>query len=324
MPRMRVRLFYRLPIAVLAFLVVGSIPVRAGTFTAFGPKTYVRQTGTPVTVTDTFSAVDPSVHYSLRVTNSRAASGKDEEVSRAFVTINGVQVIDPSQFGHTLSVVQVAVPLLASNQIAVRVLGAPGGAITVEIIGGMVGSFTALGPKVYQRGDDDSVAIINMFSVADPSLQYVLRVTNSKLPVDPETDGKEGTDDERSGVSRTLITINGIRVVSPVSFGHIVSTLEVPILLQTSNQIGVEVRGKQGGKITVEISGGLVGPFSVFGAKTYRKDTKDSDDPQSVRDTFSVANPGAPYTLLLANSSIHGLSDKDDDSEKGVSKATVS
>lgn len=70
----------------------------AGTFAAFGPVTYVRGTGDPVTVTSTFSVRNPSTQYTLHILNGGLADTQYELVSSSFVTINGVQVVGPSNF----------------------------------------------------------------------------------------------------------------------------------------------------------------------------------------------------------------------------------
>ncbi|MBZ5629159.1 MAG: hypothetical protein LAO06_09880 [Acidobacteriia bacterium] len=272
-------------------------------------------------MTDTFAVSDTSIHYSLRVTNGGTAGGGEDEVSLASITLNGVQVIDPTQFGHSVSVVQVAVPLLASNQIAVRVLGPLGGTITVEIIGGMVGSFAAFGPNVYQGAADGSGPTIDTFSVTDPSSHYLLRVTNSRLlgaaMKDKERKGGQGGrkgEEGRAGVSAASIRINGRQVVSPMQFGRVVSTLEIPVMLESSNQISVAVKGGGGGKITVEIAGGVVGLFTVFGEKTYRRN---ASMPRQVTDSFSAPDPSASYVLLVGNSRIKKPGNDADIDKKG-------
>ena len=139
--------------------------VSANTFQAFGPKTYIRQKGAPVVVTDNFSVSNTSIHYSLRVWNSRVADAdkgdkkegdkhegdEKEQMSLASIALNGVPVVEPSQFGHDdPSVLQIAVPLLSSNTLTVKVLGPAGGAISVQIIGGMAVSYTHLTlPTIY-------------------------------------------------------------------------------------------------------------------------------------------------------------------------------
>src|SRR5881409_3874606 len=54
--------------------VIAAHPAFASTFTAFGPQTYQRRTGAPVTTSQTFSILNPSTKYSLHVTTDRVSS----------------------------------------------------------------------------------------------------------------------------------------------------------------------------------------------------------------------------------------------------------
>src|SRR3989442_254055 len=120
----------------LLFLIVTlAIPLWAGTWNAFGPKTYTRGTGDPVTVTDTFSVLNPSTQFTLHVVNGGPSNDKNELVSSSVITINGVQVLGPNNFNQNVSVVDVPVTLQSSNTISVQVRGKPGGAISVQVIG---------------------------------------------------------------------------------------------------------------------------------------------------------------------------------------------
>src|SRR6266571_2504269 len=115
-------------------VVLSAVPLSADTFTAFGPKTYVRLSGTPVTVTDNFSILNPSTQYTLVVTNNGIANG--------IITINGVQVAVESDFTNNPTGFQKSITLKSSDQIGVRLFAPVGGSIIVEIMGA-VGTATA-------------------------------------------------------------------------------------------------------------------------------------------------------------------------------------
>src|SRR5260221_6591597 len=66
------------------FAVVLTTPVLAGTFTGFGPNTYARRSEQPVTVSDSFTVLNPNTQYTLNIQNSR--------VSSAVISINGVRI----------------------------------------------------------------------------------------------------------------------------------------------------------------------------------------------------------------------------------------
>lgn len=125
----------RLLWAVAIFLICGAASANAGSFTVYGPQNYTRNTGAPVTVTNNFSVLNPNTQYTLKVFNGGLQDNQTELVSSGFVTINGVQVIGPSNFSQNVVEVDVTVTLQPANTIDVQVRGKPGGVLTVEIVG---------------------------------------------------------------------------------------------------------------------------------------------------------------------------------------------
>lgn len=135
MRKMRVLLFWQMSIVLLAFLVVGDVPAAAGTFTAFGPQNYVRGTGSPVTVTNSFTILNPSTQYTLKAFNGGLVNDQTELVSSTVVTVNGVQVLGENNFNQNVQEVDVPVVLQSTNTISVQVRGQPGGTLTIQIVG---------------------------------------------------------------------------------------------------------------------------------------------------------------------------------------------
>src|SRR5689334_5902762 len=115
--------------AALIALVVAFTPTsgRAGTFVAYGPQQYVRQTGTPTPVTTSFTVLDPTTTFTMRIDNSG--------VSSAIVTLNGVVVFSESDFNATVTLLTKAVTLQATNQLVVELRGQPGENFRLQIIG---------------------------------------------------------------------------------------------------------------------------------------------------------------------------------------------
>ena len=108
----------------------------AGTWTAYGPQVYTRGTGTPVTVSNTFSILNPNTQYTLRVHNGGLVDAPTDFVSSTTIVVNGVTVVAPNDLNQTIAEVDKPVTLLAgTNQIDVQVRGAPGGSLAVDIIG---------------------------------------------------------------------------------------------------------------------------------------------------------------------------------------------
>src|SRR5947199_1385041 len=118
--------FRNIAIILLAFVGAATVSAVGGTFTAFGPKTYVRDTGAPVTLSDSFSVLNPSTTYTLRVTNNGISSG--------VISINGVQIVGPDDFNQNVSSIERPVSLSGSNQISVELRSQPGASISVQII----------------------------------------------------------------------------------------------------------------------------------------------------------------------------------------------
>jgi len=111
----------------LAIMILCYGPLHAGTFNAFGPQTYVRNTDTPVTVTNSFSILNPNTQYTLHIQNSGVAS--------AVISINGAQILVPSDFNPNVTVIDRPVTLQLNNTIAVQVSSAPGTSLAATIIG---------------------------------------------------------------------------------------------------------------------------------------------------------------------------------------------
>lgn len=98
-----------------------------GTFTAFGPQTYTRSTSQPVTVSNNFSVLNPNTQYTLHVQNTG--------ISSAVISINGVQILGPTDFDSAPPTVDRPVTLQGNNKIDVQLRSSPGGKLVVSIIG---------------------------------------------------------------------------------------------------------------------------------------------------------------------------------------------
>ncbi len=128
------RSFLLFPVATLLVAMAPS-PGAAGTFTVFGPETYLRGTAQPATVVKSFSVLDPSAEYFIRIHNGGLQDGEYEKVSSSIVMLNGVQVVGPAELNQNVTVVEKPVSLRSSNEIGVEVRSKPGGAIIVQIFG---------------------------------------------------------------------------------------------------------------------------------------------------------------------------------------------
>ena len=112
-----------------------ALPAHAGTFSAFGPKTYVRQTGVPVTVTDTFTVRNPNTQYTLHLVNGGLQDDTTDLVSSATVTVNGVLIVAPNDLNQNTTTLDRPVQLQASNSISIQLHGKPGGQVSIQFLG---------------------------------------------------------------------------------------------------------------------------------------------------------------------------------------------
>ena len=115
------------------FLYVSLLPLqaRAGTFAAFGPANYLRQTGGPSTDQTNFSVQNPATIFTLHLTNGQGASA----VTSAAVYLNGEMVLGPSNFKKKTTKVEIPVILQLNNTLSVDLRGKPGSNVDILIEG---------------------------------------------------------------------------------------------------------------------------------------------------------------------------------------------
>jgi RHS repeat-associated protein len=138
--------------------------VFAGTFTVFGPKTYIREKGKPEEIKETFYVRSLTGSYKLIVENGLyleteddddaphlssphrgegGGEGKDKDkekkktrVSSAEIEINGKEVIEEKDFNKKVKKIERTILLNnGNNTIEVEVKGKPGAFITIKIEG---------------------------------------------------------------------------------------------------------------------------------------------------------------------------------------------
>ncbi len=92
-------------------------------------KTFVRATGKPFAVAQTFFA-QPGTQYVMTIVNGGSGS---KHVSSATITLNGIDIVGPSDFNQNTSAFKIPVTVLKSNTLSVRLASAPGAQITIGI-----------------------------------------------------------------------------------------------------------------------------------------------------------------------------------------------
>ena len=116
-------------------LVISTTPSFGVTFSVFGPHDFIRDKGSPTTVSATFSVLSPGSFYVVNVFNGESESSTKSRVSSAVIAVNGVDVVSPSSFNQQTWHIEKDVELLQDNELTVELRGKPGGTITIEIVG---------------------------------------------------------------------------------------------------------------------------------------------------------------------------------------------
>ena len=119
----------------LSLLVLFPASAYSAEFTAFGPKNYIRQSGSPVTVIEQFNVSDPSAAYTFKIYNGGLEDDAYEKVSSGYVKLNGVEIVNSNNFNQNINNLDVPVVLQASNTLEIELRGKPGGGVVVQITG---------------------------------------------------------------------------------------------------------------------------------------------------------------------------------------------
>src|SRR5213594_3182884 len=131
--------FLRNPRAAVCWLIFLPVFAAAGgafgaTFTVRTPENFVREAGKPATVTtQPFTVPDPATSFTLVVHNG-GSNNEFRRVSSAIISVNGKQILGPSDFNQQVNVIQKTVSLEVTNTMSVELRSAPGSGITVELI----------------------------------------------------------------------------------------------------------------------------------------------------------------------------------------------
>lgn len=105
---------------------------------------------------------------------------------------------------------------------------------------------TAFEPTHFTRQNGTPVTERRTFHTLHLNGSFVLTVYNGGL----EDDTAQG-----ELVSSSTVTLNGVTVIGPQNFDQDATVVTVPVTLTSANELTVELRGKPGGVITVEITG---------------------------------------------------------------------
>lgn len=114
---------------ILITIILWSVNLFSSSTTIYGPRKFIRSTGKPVVVTETFSAPSATT-YSLIVLNGE--KGKNR-VSSGTVKINGIEILRENDFNQQVDRIERSISLQTSNSISVELKSAPGSFIAIAI-----------------------------------------------------------------------------------------------------------------------------------------------------------------------------------------------
>jgi hypothetical protein len=97
-------------------------------------------------------------------------------------------------------------------------------------------TFIAHGPVSFVRGEGAPTPVTTTFNVLDLTTTFSVRI-------------------DSSGVSNALIKLNGIELFKPADFNANIRLLAKPVKLLATNQLTVELRGKPGESLSLQIIG---------------------------------------------------------------------
>ncbi|MEK6762394.1 MAG: carboxypeptidase regulatory-like domain-containing protein [Nitrospirota bacterium] len=264
----------------LTVLVMGlalTVPAFAQTV-LFGPKQYTRTAGPPNQFTDTFTLPSgTTAPYTLHVVNGNANG--TNRISSATVKLNGVEILDPNDFGQNVAVLDRTVTLQTNNTLTIRLTSAPGSFITVSVLDTSAGTQpTTLTPNplaLTVGATANLTATLAPASTAAGSLTVssansaVVTVPASVAFAAGQTSVPIAVTAVASGSTTVTVTLNGASVASQVDVALPAQTMTG--FTPTSGQPGtsVTVTGTNFVNVqTVTFNGVLAPTFTVTNPTT--------------------------------------------------------
>ncbi|MGJ0428053.1 PKD domain-containing protein [Methylobacter sp.] len=113
------------------------------------------------------------------------------------------------------------------------------------------------GPEQFTRSPGRLVTLQKTIAVTNPSASYRLHIVNG---------GLQGSDKLGKFVRSGTIYWNGRLIARPISLNLYTSTLTLPVIAQATNTLTVELHGKFGSSITVQLLRGNQAPVAHAGA----------------------------------------------------------
>ena len=117
----------------LLSLFLGTSSAVAGEVTLFGPKQYVRTTGTPNVYTDTFSAIPGEAKLTVKNGNWDGSERITDAISSASVAVNGEEIFGPDDFNQQVYLLEAPINVAEDNSISIELASNPDSYFTIEV-----------------------------------------------------------------------------------------------------------------------------------------------------------------------------------------------
>jgi hypothetical protein len=130
------RMLERRHVRFLGVLILAVLPSAslAGTFSAFGPEDFSRQTGKPALQSRSFSVINPNTAYTMVIDNG-GSQQQFERISAGSVQLNAAVIIGPNSWNQQVQQIRVPVALTANNELTVELGSRPQAGITIRVLG---------------------------------------------------------------------------------------------------------------------------------------------------------------------------------------------
>jgi RHS repeat-associated protein len=112
------------------------------------------------------------------------------------------------------------------------------------------------GPAQFTRGTGKPVPVQRTIAVTNPAASYYLQIVNG---------GLQGSSQTGNSVSSATIYWNGGWLAGPSNFNRQITTLTLPVTAHSANTLTVELQGKPGSSITVQLLRGNQAPIAHAG-----------------------------------------------------------
>jgi len=123
----------RITLFLLLSLFLGTSSAVAGEVTLFGPKQYVRTTGTPNVYTDTFSAIPGEAKLTVKNGNWDGSERITDAISSASVAVNGEEIFGPDDFNQQVYLLETPINVAEDNSISIELASNPDSYFTIEV-----------------------------------------------------------------------------------------------------------------------------------------------------------------------------------------------